>query len=147
MPETEAKEAKKVMRHWFQGKLAERMMQATSIAQGRAILRRGARKMQDGTLGSIAAGDAVEDDDMGVSVGNKITNYYGMAPPASEPEVARSNAAGSLVKTLLISAALVAGPGIGVAIPWALGAFDKPAAAAVSADTDTQYELRIGGGG
>lgn len=122
------------------------------LQKGNQIVRSLAKKTQELCLGKD---EPPSGDDMGVSVGNKITNYYGMATPASEPEVARPNiapasaATGSLAKTLLVSAALVAGPGIAVAIPWALGAFDKPdvpAAAAVT-DTDTQYELRIGGGG
>ena len=72
-------------------------------------------------------------------------------PPSATPEVPRANiapvagGAGSLWKTALISAALIALPGIGVAIPWLAGAFDRPeSAVVVDTDTDTQTSWATG---
>ncbi len=66
-------------------------------------------------------------------------------PPATSeatpPNVAPALAgAGSLLKTALISAALIALPSVGVAIPWLAGAFDHPEPAAVVVDTDTDTQ-------
>ena len=104
--------------------------------------------MQDGTLGRIAGSDVVEEDEVNIHIGDMVVSQS-TPDPAVQGPLSTAPPAGSLLKTLLVSAALAAGPGIGVAIPWALGAFDRPdvPASAAGTDTDTLYELRIGGGG
>ena len=135
----------KLMLQRYQGRLAERLLQATSLAQNRNLLRRGARKMQDGTLGT--ASDGAEEEPVNIHIGDMTVTQSATPLSQAEPTTPASKKdIGSLLKTLLISAALAAGPGIGVAIPWALGAFDRPAAAAVvDTDTDTRYKLQISG--
>ncbi len=138
--------AEKLMLQWYQGKLAERLMQATSLTQNRNLLRRGARKMQDGTLGTCIGDTDTEEEPVNIHIGDLTIAQAAPSLPPTTPAAKKD--IGSLLKTLLISAALAAGPGVGIAIPWALGAFDKPKmpAAMVDTDTDTRYELRIGGG-
>ncbi len=136
----------KVMKQYYQGWLGERLIQAGSMAKDRALLRRGSRKMQDGTLGEKSGSDnAVEDDAMNIHIGDVVVSQD--APSQSPSPLAPAiDGAGSLLKTALISAALIALPGVGVAIPWALGAFDHPEPPAAVVDTDTRYELVIKSG-
>ncbi len=143
MPETTPKD---VGIEWFRGKLAERLMQAGAMSLDRSLLRRGAKKMQDGTLGKPSDGDEV-DDEMNIHIGDTTT--VSPQPQAARliPQPSAGNPAGDVLKKLVVSAALLAaGGGVGVAIPWLLGAFDKPAAVvpAATSDADTRYELRIG---
>ncbi len=133
----------KVLKQWYQAKLVERLMQVGAMAKDRALLRRGSRKMQDGTLGQ-SSDNAAEDDAMNIHIGDVVVSQD--APSPSPSPLAPADGAGSLLKTALISAALIAGPGVGVAIPWALGAFDHPEPPAVMTDKDTRYELVIESG-
>ncbi len=135
----------KIMKQWYQGKLAERLMQAGAMAKDRALLRRGSRKMQDGTLGQSSDSTA-EDDAMNIHIGDVVVSQAEPSPPPATPVVARPNiapvagGAGSFLKKALLSAALLAlGGGAGSIIPWLAGAFDKPAVqTVVDTDTDTQ---------
>ena len=130
----------KVMRQWYLAKLAERLIQATSIAQNCSLLRRGAKKMQDGMLGTSDRNTA-EEEPVNINIGDQYINQ------AVEAAEAVATVAGSdWLKKALVSAALVAsGVGAGAGIPWLAGMFDKPAAveAPTFDDTNTQYELSI----
>ena len=132
------------MRQWFQGKLAERLLQAGQMAQGREMLRRGALKMQDGTLGQ--PGEPTDGgDQMEIRVGDEV-HYH--TEPAAQPAPAAAPVA-AVTSSLLAKAApyLVAGAlgASGVGLPWALASLAaKPAAdAAKMIDTDTQYILDL----
>ncbi len=150
MPEVQAETPpQRMMRQWYQGKLTERMSMMAGLLANRAMLRRGAFKMQDGTLGQ-ATGEPTAEEDMQIRVGDEIHNHY-------EAESSRSNQSptGIATKRSLLSRAaplLLAGAmGTGIGIPaaagvaWAMGLFGKPAAV-IPADTDTQYILRLSGG-
>lgn len=123
------------------------------MRQDARMARNLATRTQELCLGkSDSEPSAPSDEDMGVSVGNRITNYYGTpqpqqtSPPPATSEATPPNVApvvagaGSLLKTALISAALIALPSVGVAIPWLAGAFDHPEPAAVVVDTDTDTQ-------
>jgi hypothetical protein len=167
MPETVTTSetpAQKTMRRWYEGKLAERLLQAGSMAKNRAMLRRGALKMQNGTLGTAVEGEDMGDDAVNISIGDQII-YQTSTPdakpeaaPAAEAEPAPPSLAATAkdavvskgkdwLKTAALSAALLAaGGGLGAGIPWLAGLFDKPPAgtpAFTDTDTDTQYTLSI----
>ena len=149
MPETVQTEtpADRTMRRWFEGKLAERLGQAGQMFQDRAMMRRGAKKQQDGTLNQPGE---PEPEDMNIRVGDEIHYYDAPKTIASSP-VQTSGFADFLKKAAIAAALTAGGAGVGVGIPWLLGAFEKAAPAVVPAavesiDTDTQYELRLGTG-
>ena len=106
--------------------------------------RRLVRKLQNGTLGTET--DEPEDEDMAVNVGNTIHYHTGSssggntdgagAAGTDSPPSLLSKVAGPLV-----AAALAAG-GAGGLTYWLTG--DQPETPALT-DTDTQYELHIGG--
>ena len=136
------------MKQWYQGKLTERLMQAGAMAKDRALLRRGSRKMQDGTLGE-RSDNAVENDAMNIHIGDVVVSQSEQTPPPSPvQEVARPNIApaagawGPLRKAIFVAGLLSAGTGLGMLI----GASDEPVPPAPVAhtDTNTQYELIIG---
>jgi len=149
MPETTTQETpgEKTMRRFYEGDLARRLIQTASMEKNRELLRRGSKKMQDGTLGQSDP-NVTEDDPMNITIGDQ---YHVAAPQQTEtPAVgfiantATEVATGSNLKTALLSAALLAsGCGLGAGIPWLLGAFDKSAPVSQSADTNTQYEFSI----
>ena len=51
MEQTTETPARRTMRQWFQGRLATDLLQAGQMAEKTELLLRGARKMQNGTLG------------------------------------------------------------------------------------------------
>jgi len=123
-----------------------------SILRQNQIVERLALKTQEGTVGQPGDPPKLEEN-MGVSVGNTITNYYPQAPSdvPSAPAAPTSPIADFLKKAAIAAALTAGGAGVGVGIPWLLGAFEKAAPAVVPAateaiDTNTQYELRIGSG-
>jgi len=113
----------KTMRRFYEGKLAERLMQAASMEQNRQLLRRGARKQQDGTLGT--PGDGITSED---PVNIHIGDIHQLVPSISSNSQAQVSKVSRLAKSALIAAALLSGGGIGAVVPWLLGAFDRPAA-------------------
>jgi len=140
VPDVEQKlgPAERVMRQWYQGKLAERLGQFAAMQQDRAILRRGAIKMQDGTLGQSAQPPTVEDD-MNIRVGDEVHNHYPTAAAANQESV-QPSAEPSLLRKfapLLLAGAIGAGA---VAAPR----YFQGEAPALS-DTDTQYFLELVG--
>ncbi len=130
---------RKVARQWFQGKLAERLIQATSLERNREVLRRGARKMQDGQLGT--PGGDIEEEPVNIHIGDQTFTQ------AAAPQTPTAPSATPFWQKALVSAALVAGgAGIGGGVPWLLGAFERPAVeqtAPVFTDADTQYRFSI----
>ena len=104
--------------------------------------------MQDGTLGTLgqSSDNTAEDGAMNIHIGDVVVSQTDPPPPPATPEATPPNVApvvagaGSLLKTALISAALIALPGVGVAIPWLAGAFDHPEPPAVVVDTDTDTQ-------
>lgn len=131
---------------WFKAKLAERLLQAGTMAKNAAMLRRGAFKMQDGTLGK-EPDKPEEPDDMNIRVGDDTThNHYAAPEPVTPPA---SKAAMTLGKVALV-AALAGTGGAGavaaVAVPWLLNALNKPPAVTAPEtvavdDQDTNYSV------
>ncbi len=129
------------LKKWQDMRLAERAVQMLHSANARKIVNRLILKTQNGTLGeSDPEADKFLGENMQVRVGNEIHNYP--EPVAPSPA---SGAVSLAKKATLVAALLAAGGGAGAGIPWIAGAFDKPDAPA-TLDTDTRYELRIGGG-
>lgn len=145
MPETTETPPRRVMRQWFQGKLAERLLQAGQMAQSRELLRRGALKMQDGTLGQPGE-PAGMDEPMQIRVGDEVHYHTEPAAVPPTPAVPATSTTPSLLAKaapLLLAGALGASGGVGV--PWLISALTaKPAAEAAKViDTDTQYILDL----
>lgn len=141
MPETETP-AEKTMRRWYEGKLAERLLQASQMALSRNMIRRGARKQQDGTLGQ--PGDPSEEEPVNILIGDQI--YNGPQQDASLPATTQpSSTAADLLKKAAIAAALLGG-GAGLSFVPGLLKDDAPAVEPAVVDTDTHgdWELRLG---
>lgn len=148
----------KTIRRYYEGRLAARLMHVASMEQNRAMLRRGARKMQEGTLGQ--PGEPIEEEPVNISIGDVI-QYLPQAAaesmvaqlpatPVTAPAPATpATAATPLWQRAALTAALLAsGAGAGAGVPWLLGAFDKAPAAAVQptpqgVDADTWFDLRL----
>lgn len=133
----------KTMRRWYELKIAERAALLLHQTADRKLLHRLATKMQDGTLGKNGPGvDQLRGaEDMQVRIGDEVHNHYEPQPAASQ-----STPMSGLKKAALTAALLGAGGGIGAAVPFALDALKSTAPVAAPADSDTQYELHIGGG-
>lgn len=84
-------------------------------------------------LGGGPSAKTPKEDDVGLQVGdNTVThNHY----PAKSTSW--------LAKAALGAALLGGGAGVGVAVPWLLGAFDSVASPPPVEDRDTQFELRL----
>jgi hypothetical protein len=137
MPETTTETPpEKTMRRWYEAKLAERLLQAGQMAKDRALLRRGARKMQDGVLG---APEGPEEEDMQIRVGDEVHYHQGQQKAA--PSSVRAKM-GTLAKLGIAAALFASGAGIGAAVPLVLDALTQ-APAATATDHDTQYEARF----
>jgi hypothetical protein len=129
---------------WFEVKLAERLLQAGTMAKNVAMMRRGSFKMQDGTLGK-ATGEPEEPDDMNIRVGDETTHNHYAAPVAVEappqPEnVTPEESKPELTLGKIALTAALAGLGVGgwggLGAAWMLGAFDKPEPPAVTIPVD-----------
>ena len=135
---------RRVMRQWFQGKLGERLLQAAQMAKDRAMLRRGARKQQDGMLGKPGTSSESEaSENMQIRVGDEIHHHHGyMGNGDSSPtgQVAKTGLSARAKTALVALAIMLAGtvlPGIGALAAWMGGAFDKPPKSAEFSDSDT----------
>ena len=148
--------ARRTMRQWFQGRQAMELLQGGQLAQKTEMLLRGARKQQDGTLGE-PSGDEVdaEASDMRIRVGDETHHHYHEALVETEPPVVETKpekptivdakpspplpTAPSTLGKLLLPMALATfmGTGVGVGIPWLMGAFNRPPPVTAPADTDT----------
>jgi len=148
-PTTTETPGEKTFRRFYEGRLAARLMQAASMERNRNLLRRGARKMQDGTLNQ--PGDPTEEEPVNISIGDTI--HYApqpaaqpaTAPPQRTPAAAPQSGLSTLGKIGAAAALLVSGAGAGAAIPWLLGAFQKqpPAAVQPAQGDDTWQTLRL----
>jgi len=132
MPQTETP-ARKTMRRWFELKLGERAAMLLHQAKQRQLLNRLAMKTQDGTLGQQDphVDRALGSEEMGVHIGDI---YH--APPVS-PTASQQPAMPWWIKAGIAAALLASGGTLGVGVASYL--------AGSGADTDTQYELRLGG--
>lgn len=117
------------------------------------IVERLAQRTQDAAFGESDSSPALQGDDMGVNVGNTITNYYGQqgqeAAESTEDgnQEAKASLTSSLGKAATIAALVMSSGGLGAgALALIQLANREPTVEApASTDTDTQYELRIGG--
>ena len=139
--------AEKTMRRYYEGRLAERLMQAASLAENRRMLRRGARKQQDGTLGQPGEPSDLEDD-VQIHIGDihQVTSQPAAttALVASVPLEATDGGLGGTLKKAAVAAALVAGgTGAGMIASHLLADDPTPAVAEAGPDADTQYILKF----
>lgn len=147
MPETvqPQEEMNPRLRQWFQMRAAERILQAGNMAKDRGLLRRGAQKQQDGTLGqSGPEPSASASDAMNIAVGDVTNhNYYSQSATVEGGETG-SKPSGSLVKlaaTGLLGAAL--GTGLTGGLAYLFGGSQNQPAAAQPADSDTTGRITI----
>lgn len=148
MSESEPKETRpeKTMRQHFDLDLGLEALQAGNMAKDRAMMRRGAMKQQDGTLGTSSENPEPLDDEMNIRVGDEVNNHYHQAPePEPEPEPAQAVQPDSM-STLgkLLFAAIFTGGGViaGVSGASLLGAFDHPQVE-VPVDTNTHKQHAV----
>jgi len=121
--------ADKTMRRFYEGSLAERLMQAASMERNRQLLRRGARKMQDGLLGQPEAVSG-EDDEVNIHIGDIHTSS---TSPAEHKQAGWVDFA----KKSALAIALLSGGG---ALGYALTAAVQPEQPVVQPSTDTWIE-------
>uniref|UniRef100_A0A6H1ZQ48 Uncharacterized protein n=1 Tax=viral metagenome TaxID=1070528 RepID=A0A6H1ZQ48_9ZZZZ len=116
----------RTMRRFYEGKLAERLLQAGQMAKDRIMLRRGAMKQQNGTLGQPSTSGEADpmSGDLTISVGDSI-HYHQSAAESSAPQPPAKKPMGTLAKAALATALLGTGVGAGVGVPWLMGMFDK----------------------
>ena len=155
MEQTTETPARRTMRQWFQGRLATDLLQAGQMAEKTELLLRGARKMQDGTLGQ-PTGEPQGVEDMNIRVGDETHHHYpappveavAPSPPQVEPATPSPKpAVTKAIGTIALAAALsgLAGAGVGAAaVPWLMGAFDKPDPPAATAPSDKDTITQIG---
>ena len=136
----------RTMRQWYQAKIGERLIQVAQMAKERSMLRRGAIKQQDGTLGSTGNPADLMDEPMNISVGDQ-THYHAAPLPSEESqEQPRASATvGALAKWALAAALVGSGTAAGVGVPWLMELLrgaptqDQP----VPVDLNTQYEALL----
>ena len=111
----------KTMRRFFEGRLAERLLLAGNMAADRALLRRGARKMQDGTLGQ-PDGIGTEDETVHIRIGDDYYHQDTAQPPQTQPAAtamtARTGLAQKLGAAALVAALLGSGGAAGYLASW-----------------------------
>ncbi len=147
---------RRTKRQWFQGKLGERLLQAGQMALDRKMLRRGAVKQQNGTLGEPDETLDAWDDSMEIRVGDEI--HYHQTEPTSSPKPAepaatirdhKPRSASLLPAALAVGSALAgaAGP-VGILAYQAIKAVVEPAVVVqpVPADANTLYEFHLSKG-
>lgn len=138
---TSSTSPEKVAAQWYQMRLANEAVQAAQMFRDRELLRRGARKMQDGKLGTPETPPA-EEEDMQVRIGDEVHYHQNeSAAAAARP----ASAASTLTKRALplaLAAALGGGAG---ALPWLVPALlDRPEVEETDyTDRDTQYLLEL----
>lgn len=143
MPENVESETKgqKVRRQWCQMKIAERLLQAASLAANRILIRRGARKQQDGQLGQPGGGDDVaeEGDRMNISIGDNVNHYH--PGPQQKP---RLSGAAKLAGTAILASALGGTAGAGaMLLTKALTAPPPPAVESTDTDTTRRIDIEV----
>jgi len=158
------------LRQWYQGRLAMTLMQGASMEKNRQMLRRGAMKQQDGTLGE--PGEPAEEEPVNISIGD---TYQVMPMQQSVPSVAATPVVGPgmeaspavpaaesaavtqatitapaaetpttpLWKQAAAVAAILAGMGGSAGLASYLTSQAEQPAAAPAADTNTEYQLRL----
>lgn len=79
---TEETRPERTMRNWYEAKIAQWLLHGVSMEKNRQMLRRGAIKQQDGTLGE-AGGPEWEEEPVNISIGDTHNTIYGGAGGAS----------------------------------------------------------------
>lgn len=134
---TEQIRREKTARRFYETQLADRAVQIAHLVANRRMLRRGAYKQQDGTLGQPGE-PSVEEEPVNIRIGDD--NHYG------EPEKPATVATTGLPKTLLEKALplLLAG-GLGAGGALAYDKLTTPAdiSTTPTVDTDTRYILEL----
>ena len=156
MEQTTETPARRTMRQWFQGRLATDLLQAGQMAEKTELLLRGARKMQDGTLGQ-STGEPQGMEDMNIRVGDETHHHYpappveavAPSPPPVEPVKPTTPkpsfpSSDLLGKAVLAAALMGTGGAIGVGALGLMGAFDKPDPPVATAPSDKDTITQIG---
>ena len=82
LPSQQLTPGEQTLRQWYQGRMALELLQGTSMERNRQMLRRGAKKMQDGTLGQ--PGEPAEEEPVNISIGDT----YQVMPVQQTPQLA-----------------------------------------------------------
>jgi len=120
------------MRQWAGLKYADYGLQIEKDSRRQDLVERLIRKTQDGTLGQ-PTGEPLLGDDMGVTVGDTISNHYHQ----------ESRGIGLAGKIALSVALLAAGAGAGAVIPALLADKAETPPTIETTDTDTRYGIRL----
>ncbi len=144
MPKTETP-ARKTMRRSYELDLADRSLQLLHRTLGRRLLSRLAIKEMNGTTGKqdphVDQVLAAEAEEMGVHIGDIVNNItQPITAPSPEPTPDQPATMPLWLKTALGGLILASGVSLGAGLTHYFLA--TPTA---SVDTDTQYELRLGG--
>ena len=91
------------------------------------MLRRGAMKQQNGTLGQPSTSGEADpmSGDLTISVGDSI-HYHQQAAGSSAPQPPPKKPMGVLGKAALAAALAGGGFGLGYGVPWLIGMFNRP---------------------
>lgn len=123
----------KAIRQSYQGEVGERLLQAGQMGQDRAMMRRGAQKQQDGTLGQ--PGTKTLDDEMNIRVGDEVHYHHPPPATASPPALVRT-----LAKVGLVAALMAGSGGLGATLAGLLSGGNTEPPPADAVDNDTKYE-------
>lgn len=154
-----------VKQKWFELQIAERAWQLDKWDQQQKRVFKLADMAAEGTIGKQSTTPDGEDSDVGVSVGNKVYNYYQSseqnatatapaAPPTANPAASVASAGSAVaagvskfIKPALIGASLLGGGGLGgVVLTKILTTAPAPVVTSpnvVDTDTDTNAGLRF----
>jgi hypothetical protein len=141
----------KLAEQYFETKIAHNAACLHEHLRQNRIVERLAQRTQDAAFGETDSTPALEGEDMGVNVGNTITNYYGQKDEKTvepgESEKIKASLRSKLGTAALVSALVLGSGGLGAGALALLQLANQELAAEgpTNVDTDTQYELRIGG--
>lgn len=134
-----------IRRQWANVRLGHEAVMVDRIQRVQRIGEIAARNAVSGKTGDITdwPGSA-KGEEMGVDIGDKVVHhhYYGKAKSSRNGEAVKETPVGKLVKGAIAAGLIASGVGLGVAVPWALGAFNQlPPPTEAPADTTTQIEV------
>lgn len=133
---------------WSGLKAAERAAAlAQHMAEGR-LVRSNVQNLQDAHREKLGLGPASEEEEMGIQVGDNVTNIHQAPQPVAQPGSQKDD---FLKKAVLYGGLVAAGAGT----PWLVSKLtsqpepapqQKEVIPSKGPDADTQYELRISSG-
>lgn len=139
----------KFKRHWLSLRgLGWEAMMLDKVQRQNKIVRETVQRQMNGTLGKPIEGQAVEEDDMAIRIGDEVHNHYSTPAPAPTPAAAPATPAtagmSALGKAALGAALALGGAGAGAAVVNALSGQPSTTVVAPSGvDTDTSVRITI----